>query len=57
MAIVLLQIFNKIVPKEKELCKCLSIIVLDSVIKAKTTTTKKYYLQVILEGCRNEFSV
>ena len=32
-------------PKEKAPCKCLSIIMLDSVIKAN----KKYYPQTILE--------
>ena len=36
---------NKKVPKEKVPCKCLSIIMLDSVIKAN----KKYYLQTLLE--------
>ena len=33
--------------KEKAPCKCLSIIMLDSVIKAN----KKYYLQTFLEEC------
>ena len=32
-------------PKEKALCKCLSIIIIDSVIKAN----KKYYPQTLLE--------
>ena len=36
---------NKKVPKEKTPCKCLSIIMLDSVIKAN----KKYYPQTFLE--------
>ena len=36
---------NKKMPKEKAPCKCLSIIMLDSVIKAN----KKYYLQTFLE--------
>ena len=36
---------NKKMPKEKVPCKCLSIIVIDSVIKAN----KKYYLQIFLE--------
>ena len=36
---------NKKVPKEKAPCKCLSVIMLDSVIKAK----KKYYPQTLLE--------
>ena len=34
--------------KEKTLCKCLSIIMLDSVIKAN----KKYYPQTLLEECK-----
>ena len=37
-------------PKEKVPCKCLSIIMLDSVIKAK----KKYYPQTLLEECKYE---
>ena len=37
-------------PKENVPCKCLSIIVLDSVIKAK----KKYYPQTLLEQCKYE---
>ena len=39
---------NKKMPKEKALCKCLSIIMLDSVIKAN----KKYYPQTLLEECK-----
>ena len=35
-------------PKEKAPCKCLSIIMLDSVIKAN----KKYYPQALLEKCK-----
>ena len=35
-------------PKEKIPCKCLSIIMLDSVIKAN----KKYYPQTLLEECK-----
>ena len=35
-------------PKEKALCKCLSIIMLDSAIKAN----KKYYPQTFLEECK-----
>ena len=35
-------------PKEKAPCKCLSIIMLDSVSKAN----KKYYPQTFLEGCK-----
>ena len=38
---------NKKVPKEKSPYKCLSIIILDSVIK----TNKKYYPQTYLEEC------
>ena len=34
-------------PKEKSQCKCLSIIILDSVIKAN-----KYYPQIFLEECK-----
>ena len=36
---------NKKMPKEKAPCKCLSIIMIDSVIKAN----KKYYPQTFLE--------
>ena len=39
---------NKKMPKEKAPCKCLSIIMLDSVIKAN----KKYYPQIFLEECK-----
>ena len=41
---------NKKVPKEKAPCKCLSIIMLHSVIKAN----KKYYPQTLLEECKFE---
>ena len=41
---------NKKMPKEKAPCKCLSIIMLDSVIKAK----RKYYPQTLLEECKYE---
>ena len=41
---------NKKMPKEKAPCKCLSIIMLDSVIKAN----KKYYPQILLEECKCE---
>ena len=37
-------------PKEKASYKCLSIIMLDSLIKAK----KKYYPQTLLEECKYE---
>ena len=39
---------NKKMPKEKAPCKCLSIINIDSVIKAN----KKYYPQALLEECK-----
>ena len=39
---------SKKMPKEKAPCKCLSIIILDSVIKGN----KKYYLQTLLEECK-----
>ena len=39
---------NKKMPKEKAPCKCLSIIMIDSVIKA----IKKYYPQILLEECK-----
>ena len=41
---------SKKMPKEKAPCKCLSIIMLDSVIKAK----KKCYPQTLLEECKYE---
>ena len=37
-------------PKEKTPCKCFSIIMLDSVIRA----IKKYYPQTLLEECKCE---
>ena len=39
---------NKKMPTEKAPCKCLSIIMIDSVIKAN----KKYYPQTLLEECK-----
>ena len=39
---------NKKIPKEKAPCKCLSIIMIYSVIKAN----KKYYPQTFLEECK-----
>ena len=39
---------NRKIAKEKSPCKCLSIIMLDSVIKAN----KKYYSQILLEECK-----
>ena len=41
---------SKKMPKEKAPCKCLPIIMLDSVIKAN----KKYYLQILLEESKYE---
>ena len=41
---------SKKMPKEKAPCKCLSIIMLDSVIRAK----KKYYPETLLEECKYE---
>ena len=37
-------------PKEKVPCKCLSIMMIDSVINAN----KKYYPQTLLEECINK---
>ena len=39
---------NKKMPKEKVQSKCLSIIMIDFVIKAR----KNYYLQTLLEECK-----
>ena len=39
---------NKKMSKEKAPCKCLSIIMIDSVIRVN----KKYYLQTLLEECK-----
>ena len=39
---------NKKMPKEKAPCKCLSIIMIDSVIRVN----KKYYPQTLLEECK-----
>ena len=44
---------GKKMPKEKAPCKCLSIIMLDSVIKAK----KKYYPQKLLKECKYDQEV
>ena len=41
---------EKKMPKVKAPCNCLSIIMLDSVIKAKKT----YYPQILLEECKYE---
>ena len=45
---VITNFHNKKIPKENAPCKCLSIIILDSVIKAN----KKYYPQTRLEECK-----
>ena len=51
MLVVWLQIFRaKKIPKEKAPRKCLSTIMLDSVIKAK----KKHYPQTLLKECKYE---
>ena len=47
---VITNFHNKNMSKENAPCKCLSIIMLDSVIKAK----KKYYPQTLLEECKYE---
>ena len=47
---VITNFHNKKIPKEKAPCNCLSIIMLDSVIKAK----RKYYPQKLLEECEYE---
>ena len=41
---------GKNIPKEKTACKCLSLIMLDSVI----WVNKKYYPQTLLEECKYE---
>ena len=45
---VITNVHGKKIPKEKAPCKCLSIIVLDSVIKSN----KKYYPKTFLEECK-----
>ena len=45
---VITNFHNKKMPKEKAPCKCLSIIMIDSVIKAN----KKYYPETLLEECK-----
>ena len=47
---VITNFHSKKIPKEKAPCKCLSIIMLDSVIKAK----KKYYPQTLFEEYKYE---
>ena len=41
-------VLNKKMPKEKALCKCLSVIMLHSAIRVN----KKYYPQTLLEECQ-----
>ena len=45
---VITNFHNKKMPKEKVPCKCLSIIMIDSVIEAN----EKYYPQTLLEECK-----
>ena len=45
---IITKFHNKKMPKEKASCKCLSVIMIDSVIKAN----KKYYPQTLLEECK-----
>ena len=45
---IITNFYNKKIPKEKTPCKCLSIIIVDSVIKAN----KKYYPQTLLDECK-----
>ena len=46
--IIITNFHNKKMPKEKVPCKCLSIIMLDSVIESD----EKYYPQIFLEECK-----
>ena len=45
---ILTNFHSKKMPKEKAPCKCLSIIMINSVIKA----SKKYYPQTVLRKCK-----
>ena len=45
---IITKFHSKKMPEEKAPCKCLSIIMIDSVIKAK----KIYYPQTLLEECK-----
>ena len=45
---IITNVHSKNTPKDKASCKCLSIIMIDSVMKAN----KKYYLQTLLEECK-----
>ena len=46
--IIITNFHNKKMPKEKVPCKCLSVIILDSVIESD----EKYYPQTFLEECK-----
>ena len=46
--IIITSFCNKKIPKEKVPCKCLSIIMLDSVIESN----EQYYTQTFLEECK-----
>ena len=45
---IITNVYNKNMPEEKAPCKCLSIIMIDSVIKVN----KMYYPQTLLEECK-----
>ena len=45
---IITNFYNKNMPEEKAPCKCLSIIMIDSVIKVN----KNYYPQTLLEECK-----
>ena len=45
---IITNFLNKKIPKEKEPCKCLSIIMIDSIIRVN----KKYYPQTLSEECK-----
>ena len=45
---IITNFLNKIIPKEKAPCKCLSIIMIDSIIRVN----KKYYPQTLSEECK-----
>ena len=45
---IITNLYKKKTPKEKASCKCLSIVMIDSVIKVN----KKYYPQTLLEECK-----
>ena len=45
---IITNFLNKIIPKEKAPCQCLSIIMIDSIIRVN----KKYYPQTLSEECK-----